>query len=80
MTEGAGDPVEAVAARLRQLGLDHPGTDLAETASDLADRIAASATLDALVARSGGPDPTAFDPGWPDPAAFDPGWPGEPPA
>ena len=76
---GAGDRVELVAARLRQLGLDHPAIDPAETAADLADRVAASASLDALVARSGGPDPTAFDPGGPDPTAFDPGWPGEPP-
>ena len=70
MTEGAGDPVESVAARLRDLGLDHPAIDPAEAAADLADRIAASASLDALVAGSGGLDPTAFDPSWP----------GEPPA
>ena len=63
---GAGDPVALVAARLRQLGLDHPAIDPAETAADLADRIAASAGLDALVPGSGGPDPTAFDPSWPD--------------
>ena len=55
-----------VAARLRELGLDHPAIDPAGTAADLAERIAASASLDALVAHRGGPDPTAFDPGWPD--------------
>ena len=63
---GAGDPVALVAARLLQLGLDHPAIDPAETAADLADRIAASASLDVLVPGSGGPDPTAFDPSWPD--------------
>ena len=74
MTDGdAGDPVELVAARLRELGLDHPAIDPAETAADLADRIAASASLDALVLNRGGPDPTAFDPSWPPgPAAADP--------
>lgn len=61
----AGDAVALVAARLRQLGLDHPAIDPAETAADLADRIAASAGLDALVSHRGGPDPTAFDPSWP---------------
>ena len=36
MTDGdAGDPVELVAARLRELGLDHPAIDPAETAADL---------------------------------------------
>ena len=66
MTDGdAGDSVATVAARLRGLGLDHPAIDPAETAADLADRIAASASLDGLVSQSGGPDPTAFDPGWP---------------
>ena len=66
MTDGdAGDSVATVAARLRGLGLDHPDIDPAETAADLADRIAASASLDGLVSQSGGPDPTAFDPGWP---------------
>ena len=62
----AGDPVALVAARLRQLGLDHPAIDPAETAADLAERIAASASLDALVPYRGRPDPTAFDPSWPD--------------
>lgn len=72
MTDGAGaagdagESVAVVAARLRELGLDHPCIDPAETATDLADRIAASASLDALVAAAGQPDPTAFDPGWPD--------------
>ena len=61
----AHNPVGLVAARLRDLGLDHPAIDPAETAADLADRIAASASLDALV-RGGGSDPTAFDPSWPD--------------
>ena len=65
MTDGAGDAVELVAARLRELGLDHPAIDPAETAADLADRVAASASLDTLVSGSGGPDPTAFDPSWP---------------
>ena len=65
MTDGASEAVELVAARLRELGLDHPAIDPAGTAADLADRIAASASLDALVAGSGGPDPTAFDPSWP---------------
>jgi len=62
----AGDPVELVAARLWELGLDHPAIDPAATAADLAERIAASAGLDALVPQRGGPDPTAFDPSWPD--------------
>ena len=66
MTDGAGHSVELVAARLRDLGLEHPSIDPAETAADLADRIAASASLDSLVAAGGGPDPTAFDPSWPD--------------
>ena len=65
MTDGASEAVESVAARLRELGLDHPAIDPATTAADLADRIAASASLDALVAGSGGADPTAFDPSWP---------------
>ena len=66
MTDGdAANPVELVAARLRELGLDHPAIDPAETATDLAGRVAASASLDALVPGSGGPDPTAFDPSWP---------------
>ncbi len=66
MGEGGGpDPVELVAARLRELGLDHPAIDPAETAADLAGRIAASASLDILVSESGGLDPTAFDPSWP---------------
>ncbi len=71
MTDGdAADPVELVAARLRELGLDHPAIDPAETAADLAGRIVQSASLDALVSQSGGPDPTAFDPSWPpEPAA-----------
>ena len=71
MTDGdAADPVELVAARLRELGLDHPAIDPAEMAADLAGRIAASASLDFLVSQSGGPDPTAFDPSWPpEPAA-----------
>jgi hypothetical protein len=62
---GAADSVEVVAARLRELGLDHPAIDPAETAADLADRIAASASLDVLVAAAGVSDPTAFDPSWP---------------
>ena len=66
VTDGdAGDPVELVAARLQELGLDRPAIDPAETAADLAGRIAASASLDALVSQSGGLDPTAFDPSWP---------------
>lgn len=66
MTEGdAANPVELVAARLRELGLDHPVIDPAETAADLAERIEQSASLDALVSESGGLDPTAFDPSWP---------------
>lgn len=71
MTDGdAVDPVELVAARLRELGLDHPVIDPAETAADLAQRIEQSASLDILVSQSGGPDPTAFDPSWPpEPAA-----------
>lgn len=74
MTDGdAGDPVELVAARLRELGLDHPAIDPTATAADLADRIAASASLDALVAGRGGSDPTAFHPNWPpQPASADP--------
>ena len=65
MTDGAGDAVELVAARLRALGLDHPVIDPAATHADLVGRIAQSASLDALVSESGGPDPTAFDPSWP---------------
>ena len=59
------DPVGLVAARLRALGLDHPVIDPAVTHADLAERIAQSASLDALVSESGGLDPTAFDPSWP---------------
>ena len=70
MSDAAGDAVELVAARLRELGLDHPAIDPVGTAVDLADRIAASASLDILVSQSGEPDPTAFDPSWPpEPAA-----------
>ena len=65
MTDGAA-AVELVAARLRELGLDHPAIDPGETVADLAERIAASASLDALVPGGGGTDPTAFDPSWPD--------------
>ena len=66
MTDGdAANPVELVVARLRELGLDHPAIDPAGTAADLAQRIAQSASLDALVSESGGLDPTAFDPSWP---------------
>ena len=74
MTDGdTRDQVERVTARLRELGLDHPAIDPAETAADLADRIAASASLDPLVSDGGGPDPTAFDPSWPaEPAADQP--------
>ena len=65
MTDGAGEIVELVVARLRALGLDHPVIDPAATHDDLAQRIAQSASLDALVSESGGLDPTAFDPSWP---------------
>jgi len=66
VTDGdAGNPVELVAARMRDLGLNHPVIDPAVTHADLAQRIAQSASLDALVAESGGLDPTAFDPSWP---------------
>ena len=65
MTDGAGDAVELVAARLRVLGLDHAAIDPAATHADLVGRIAQSASLDALVSDSGGLDPTAFDPSWP---------------
>lgn len=65
MTDRTGDAVELVAARLRELGLDHPTIDPTETAVDLAGRVAASAGLDAVVPGRGGPDPTAFDPSWP---------------
>ena len=64
MTDGDADPVELVAARLRELGLDHPAIDPAETAADLAQRIEQSSGLDVLVSRSR-LDPTAFDPSWP---------------
>ena len=50
---------------MRVLGLDRDVIDPAATQADLAARIAQSARLDALVSRSGGLDPTAFDPGWP---------------
>ncbi len=59
------DPVELVSARLRELGLDHPVIDPAATHADLVERVAQSATLDALVAGRGDVDPTAFDPSWP---------------
>ena len=65
MGEGGLDPVALVAARLRALGLDCEVIDPAATHADLADRIAQSVSLDALVPHSGGPDPTAFDPSWP---------------
>lgn len=66
MSDGeARDPAGLVAARLRALGLDHPVIDPAATHADLAQRIAQSASLDALVSQSGGMDPTAFDPSWP---------------
>lgn len=60
-----GDPVEQTAARMRELGLDHEVFDLAATHADLAERIAQSESLDALLSESGGLDPTAFDPSWP---------------
>ena len=66
------DPVGLVAARLRALGLDHPVIDPAATHADLAERIAQSASLDALVSKSGGLDPTAFDPSWPAGESGDP--------
>ena len=66
------DPVGLVAERLRVLGLDHPVIDPAATQADLAQRIAQSASLDALVSESGGPDPTAFDPSWPTDDSEDP--------
>ena len=73
VTDGdAGDSVVSAAARLRSLGLDHPAIDPAETAADLAGRIAASASLDILVSQSGGLDPTAFDPSWPPDNSEDP--------
>ena len=58
-------PMELTAARMRALGLDHEVFDPAATWADLAQRIAQSASLDALVSRRGGLDPTAFDPSWP---------------
>ena len=61
-----------MAARLRALGLDHPVIDAAATQADLAERIAQSASLDALVSDSGGLDPTAFDPCWPTGESGDP--------
>ena len=60
-----GDPVEQTAARMRALGLDHEVLDPAATHADLAERIAQSESLDALLSESGGLDPTAFDPSWP---------------
>lgn len=60
-----GDPVEQTAARMRALGLDHEVLDPAATHADLAERIAQSVSLDALVSDSGGLDPTAFDSSWP---------------
>lgn len=50
---------------MRALGLDHEVLDPAATHADLAERIAQSVSLDALVSDSGGLDPTAFDPSWP---------------
>lgn len=66
------DPVGLAAARLQALGLDHPVIDPAATHADLTGRIAQSASLDALVSDSGGPDPTAFDPSWPSDESGDP--------
>ena len=66
------DPAGLVVARLQALGLDHPVIDPAATQADLAQRIAQSASLDALVSQSGGPDPTAFDPSWPTDDSEDP--------
>ena len=66
MGEGSGlDPVALVAARLEELGLDCGVIDPAAVRADLAERIAQSETLDALVPPGSGPDPTAFDPSWP---------------
>ena len=66
MTDAApGDPVEQTAARMRALGLDPEVLDAAATHADLAERIAQSESLDALLSESGGLDPTAFDPSWP---------------
>ena len=69
------DPVALVAARMGALGLDCEVIDPATTHADLTDRIAQSATLDALLSPSSGLDPTAFDPSWPptDGAGDDPG-------
>ena len=50
---------------MRAIGLDCDVIDPEAIRADLADRIAQSASLDALVSETGGPDPTAFDPGWP---------------
>ena len=58
-------PVALLAARMRALGLDCEVIDPKATQADLADRIAQSATLDALLSQSRGLDPTAFDPSWP---------------
>ena len=57
---GRRGPTGLVADRLRALGLDHPVIDPAATQADLAERIALSKSLDALVSESGGLDPTAF--------------------
>ena len=66
MSDGAScNPVEATAARLRALGLDHEVFDPAAIQADLAERVEQSASLDALLSASGGLDPTAFDPSWP---------------
>lgn len=63
--DGGLDPVALVAARMVALGLDCEVIDPAATHADLTGRVAQSATLDALLSASSGPDPTAFDPSWP---------------
>ena len=49
-----GDPVEATAARMRALGLDHEVFDPAATQADLAGRIEQSASLDGLLSSGHG--------------------------
>jgi hypothetical protein len=52
------------ASLMRRAGLDHELFKPEEVAADLTARIRMNDTLDDLLKRTSGLDPTAFDPSW----------------